>query len=283
MLILNRIPFIIILFSIFIQSNSSYTTPQEIVIHNNHKLAQTLHHTEQQVYQPRFAGHTKSEASYCTAIAPYHMQTQKQVSSGVQNAHIVTQTTLHSHPSRTQYQDPFLPHEERPLDNTHNYKPTPFNNDGWTQYLSSCVYQLGTTTYILGGIGICYVGLLAKLAYTSSYTIWTESMWTSWKPSEQESNSKTDELRIAQELRRAMQEFYSTISPTTQNVEFLVLFMNDINKEIQELTWFIKTHAIITRLNLNILFPNQEQSLIRAQQKINKLEYLKHIVHVLPE
>lgn len=258
-------------------SDQKQESTSRVIIYNNHKITQTVTSSrDAYLNRNRYPGHTKNEtATHHVDITPLDLQAEPFTSQGpatIDNAHIISQNATQTH-------DNLLPEEQLPTNNAHAYKPYMQSYSSW---LAACLppilWQSQGVRYILGGIGLFYAGFMAKLLYTSHYTIADNTTWSAWKSQMPLEAMRPHEKAVAQELFAAIQDFYIHAPINACFLSPLVHFINDIDAELNRLTTFISMHKIIEKLNLSFMFPQQQEALHIAHEKIERLGYFKHIV-----
>lgn len=130
----------------------------------------------------------------------------------------------------------------------------------------------------LGVIGAGWVFLCVKLMHIS-FKVTKNNTWGAWK-----GNLSCDDLQqsdqniIAKELFEAITKKYIGNKRVVHFLNPLVKFMNDVDAELLQLKKFIRMREMLNFTKLAFFFPRQEEALAIAQEKIQRLEYLKQLL-----
>lgn len=121
-----------------------------------------------------------------------------------------------------------------------------------------------------------------RLTY-ASYKIKNNNGWSSWGLAlSADKFSTVDSEVIAHELLIAIQKKYAIKekhdSSTIKLLEPIISFINDVEAELKFLKNYVATKKVLSNTKLEFLFPIQVEILMMAQQKIQRLEYLKQLV-----
>jgi len=244
--------------------------------------------------------HCTAPCSQVNAIAPEPIQAQPLATPEQQRCHAPHRT---AHVAETRTPDIYVSNKNAPkiTQTSHintsvqqtraQQKSNPLSNDdgaivetrldgtttllqpmGPTKPLS--LLALFTPKLFIGTLGLGYSALLAKLLYTSYITLTKSDTWSSWH----ENIATTSESTASQELFAAINLKYAGAENVAEFLNPLVYFFNDVDKEIKELTHFIKLHDWLNYFKIAVLFPRQAQALELAAQKIQRLEHLKQLL-----
>ena len=125
--------------------------------------------------------------------------------------------------------------------------------------------------------GTLYSIIWYKLLY-GAHAILAQNNWASWKDSTSfDILHVMPQQELAKELLFAVQKHYQTTENLTDFLLPLVSFLRDVDHELRILNQFLTMHQWLEKLHLTFLFPQQEILVQRAQEKVNRLSYLKGI------
>lgn len=129
------------------------------------------------------------------------------------------------------------------------------------------------------GAGVSAYASLCGYIYYLQRLVYTSDSWSAWKshiPLEVLLNSPQDE--IAKELVIEIQKNYTTTEQLADFISPLVKFINTITHEKKQLERYLFMQKWLRRLYLHILFPHDEIAFQKAQEKVDRLSYLKHLL-----
>lgn len=141
-----------------------------------------------------------------------------------------------------------------------------------TDFIDKYKYWTPVTT-----VSFIYCCLLYKIMSTNKLMS-SENSWCNWKP-EIEFNKllAIPQKDLSVELINAIQKKYSDPQNPTNFVTPMVNFVNDTNEEIKNIQDYVKIAKILKKLKTTYVFPVNDEKINLAQEKINKLTYLKNI------
>lgn len=129
----------------------------------------------------------------------------------------------------------------------------------------------------LGMIGGLYAAIGISLVYLS-YKILQQATWSSWKDTiPNDMLTAVPHQELGKELLFAIQQRYQTPKNLTDFLTPLVLFLQDVDKEIALLNKFLRLHDWLHIMRLSILFPRQEVLIQRTHEKLQRLSYLRQV------
>ena len=263
-------------------SNPPLESSSRVIIYNNHKISQTIT-TSSNEYpsRNRYPGHTKNETTtHRVNITPLLPKTDSATDTptlAVDNTHTIKQNAHHA-ATYTRSIDPLLPDEVLPASNEHNYKLSIPNPSWLAAFIPPIITQSSSIQYALGGLCLGYVAFMAKLLHTSYFTLTKNNTWSSWNATVPIETIRSHEKEFAKELFNALQNFYINAPINACFLSPLVHFINDVDKELNQLTTFISMHKVIDKLHLMFIFPLQQKALDIAHEKTQRLEYFKSII-----
>ena len=82
---------------------------------------------------------------------------------------------------------------------------------------------------------------------------------------------------VSQALLHQIQSQYMNHQNPTDNITPLVKFINTIENEIKKLGRYITIGNLLTRLKISMILPINQSSISTAQQKLQRLHFIKHI------
>ncbi len=130
---------------------------------------------------------------------------------------------------------------------------------------------------VVGAIGGTYLTMCSLLLYFG-YKIMQRTTWSAWKD-----NIPYDMLHViphqelGKELLYAIQQQYQTSHNLTDFLTPLISFLQDVDRELSVLNQFLTLHIWIETLRLSLIFPHQENLLQNAEEKVQRLTYLREV------
>lgn len=126
-------------------------------------------------------------------------------------------------------------------------------------------------------LGSCYSYIWYQLLYYAYQTLKTDT-WSCWEGNLTNEMLKfIPEHELGKKLVVAAQEKYQTSATISDLLTPLVYFLRDIEQEIKNLESFTSLHAWLNTLKLSWFFPSQKSLLSLAQEKCERLHFIKVI------
>jgi hypothetical protein len=129
----------------------------------------------------------------------------------------------------------------------------------------------------LMGVVSGYAGIWARLIWLH-HKINQPDNWAAWnsKTTLDELHSLSHEL-IAKELIVAIQKKYQSADKLADFISPLIAFIEDINRETQQLNAFIWLHDTLRQCRVVTLFPGYQKSVQQAREKLKRVMVLKNV------
>lgn len=132
-------------------------------------------------------------------------------------------------------------------------------------------------TIAIGTIAVAYGVLFCKIFWLSSLVDRADT-WSGWKQHISLGVLRQMSFKqIRQDFFHAAEEKYSG-SQGHYLLSLLVESMNDIKQEQKSLMRLINFYDLLKRSRLLIIFPCQEQTVVRAAEKVERLNYIEELV-----
>lgn len=126
------------------------------------------------------------------------------------------------------------------------------------------------------------VGLYASLWLYISYLqrcVHSSDSWSSWKSHiPLDILLTTQQHEVARELVIDIQKKYTSAELLADFISPLVQFMNTLDKEKRSLERYLYIQKWLHRCYLHKLFPHDQKSIAKAQEKVDRLMYLKQLL-----
>lgn len=149
------------------------------------------------------------------------------------------------------------------------------------QAYSNSLYQWSTLNkkkILLGTLSASYIYTWYTMLRLS-YALSSAHCWSSWQESTPfEQLIAQPQQQLAQSLLLAIQKAYTTVNNFDDFLSPLTFFMQDVDRELQQLKKLIQLHTWLNYLRIGWLFPAQQTLMAKAQEKCHRLIYLKNII-----
>lgn len=137
--------------------------------------------------------------------------------------------------------------------------------------------QENKTNLALGLLGSCYSYIWFQLLYYAYQVLKTDT-WSCWQSSVSNEVLKVlPEQELGKQLVMAAQEKYQKAATLADLLTPLVSFLRDIEQETKNLEAFINLHSWLDTLRLSWFFPAQKKLLSVAQEKCDRLYFIKSV------
>ena len=139
-------------------------------------------------------------------------------------------------------------------------------------------YCWSHTLFLVTSGCILTYGTLASLLFFYKHVTCAQENWSLWHQEiSLENLLKIPPTELARALRTDSTLFYSKNTGLV-GVDYVIRFIQDIDKELQQLHRFVQLHTFLKRIKLLYCMPTQEENLAIAQNQIERLHYLRRIV-----
>jgi hypothetical protein len=133
------------------------------------------------------------------------------------------------------------------------------------------------TNLAFGLLGSCYSYIWFQLLYYAYQVLKTDT-WSCWQSSMPNDMLKIlPEQELGKKLVMAAQEKYQKAATLHDLLTPLVSFLRDVENEVKNLEAFITLHSWLDTLRLSWFFPAQKKLLSIAQEKCDRLYFIKSV------
>jgi hypothetical protein len=137
--------------------------------------------------------------------------------------------------------------------------------------------KLHKRNLIIGTITGSYCFIVSSLLYMG-YKILQRTTWSCWKDHiPYDIFQVIPHQELGRELLYAIQQRYQTSQNLTDFLTPLISFLHDVDYELALIKHFLKIHIWLKTFRLSTMFPHQEDLIQKAEEKRQRLIYLREV------